>query len=82
MEKKRTREDDIPPNVKPELEKQVSVLHELQNHLRCAAHTKPGLIAYCWIKPSEIGLKGGHREMSHEEITLWAQYIVSTSCVW
>jgi hypothetical protein len=71
-ESKRTREDDIPPEVKPELEEDITTLRALQNHLRCAAHSKPGMVVYCWIGPA-----GGHREMSHEELTLWAQYIVS-----
>jgi hypothetical protein len=76
---KRSRQDDIPPEVKPELGPQVTALRDLQNHLHCAAHLKPGMIMYCWVGLGQPGTKGGHCEMSHEELMLWAQYIVSDS---
>ncbi|KAN0137985.1 hypothetical protein V8E53_004204, partial [Lactarius tabidus] len=74
-ESKRNREDDIlPGKVKPELEGQLTALCALQKHLCCAAHTKPGMITYCWVG-TRNGVTGGHCEMDHEELTLWAQYI-------
>jgi hypothetical protein len=78
-ENKRMHEEDIPPDVKPELEEQVSALCALQKHLRCNAHSRPGMTVYCRVELGQNGVKGGHREMSHEELTLWAQYIVSTN---
>ena len=32
---------------------------------------------YCHIERGGDGVKGGHCEISHQEMTLWAQYIVS-----
>lgn len=55
----------------------MSALRTLQNHLRCAAHSKPGMVVYCRVDLGQDGVGGGHHEMSHEELTLWAQYIVS-----
>lgn len=75
--KKRTREDDIPPAVPSGVADEVANLRDLQNHLACATHSKPGLKRYCWVEVAAEGVRGGHRELSHGELTLWAKYIVS-----
>ena len=61
---------------------EVKILRELQDRYHCEIHSKYGIRTYCWIEVAEGGVKGGHREMSHREMTLWAQYIVSqpTGC--
>ena len=58
--------------------KEVDHLRVLQDRLLCAKHSKPGMRVYCWIELAEQGVKGGHREFSHSELTLWAKYIVSS----
>lgn len=73
---KRTRADDIPPPTPLKLVKVVDHLRDLQERLLCAKHSKPGMRTYCWIEVAENGVKGGHREFSHSELTLWAKYIV------
>jgi hypothetical protein len=55
----------------------LSHLHDLQDRLLCATHSKPGMKTFCWIELAGDGVKGGHREFSHSELTLWAKYIVS-----
>ena len=37
----------------------------------------PGRPVYCWPKPGGQGSPGGHQELSHEEMTLWAKYMAS-----
>lgn len=74
---KRTRADDIPPETPPGMVNEVEHLRDLQSRLLCAAHSKPGMKTYCWIEPAEKGIRGGHREFTHQELTLWAKYIVS-----
>ena len=59
------------------MEKEVNHLRDLQAHMLCASHSRPGMNTYCYIEQAEVGIKGGHREFSHHELTLWAQYIVS-----
>ena len=75
-DKKRTWEDDIPPAVPSDMVHEVGHLRALQDHLTCAFHSKPGMKAYCWVEVAEEGIQGGHREISHSEMTLWAKYIV------
>jgi hypothetical protein len=75
--KKRTREDDIPPAVPSNMAGDVANLRDLQDHLACATHSKPGIRRYCWVEVAGEGVQGGHREISHGELTLWAKYIVS-----
>ena len=60
-----------------DMEDEVNHLRELQDYLLCATHSRPGMRMYCHIERAGDGVKGGHREISHQEITLWAQYIVS-----
>ena len=74
---KRTWADDIPPRTPSEMEDQVNHLRDLQDYLLCATHSRPGMKTYCYIEPARKGVKGGHCEFSHQELTLWAQYIVS-----
>ena len=59
------------------MEDEVNHLRELQDYLLCATHSRPGMRTYCHIERAGDGVKGGHCEISHQEITLWAQYIVS-----
>ena len=74
---KRTRADDIPPKMPSNMVEEVNILRELQECYQCAAHSKPGMKTFCWIEMAGDGVKGGHRELTHREMTLWAQYIVS-----
>ena len=50
---------------------QHNCLLELRQHLRCGTHSLPGRPVYCWPEP------GGYHKLTHEEMTLWAKYIVS-----
>lgn len=59
------------------MKEEVNHLRELQDYLLCATHSRPGMKMYCHIERAEDGVEGGHREYSHRELTLWAQYIVS-----
>ena len=59
------------------MEDKVNHLCELQDYLLCMTHSRPGMRTYCHIECTGDGVKGGHCEISHQEITLWAQYIVS-----
>ncbi|KAF8262169.1 hypothetical protein EI94DRAFT_1704965 [Lactarius quietus] len=36
---------------------------------------KPGYQTYCWPEPVAQGKMGGHHELSHEEMSLWAKQI-------
>ena len=55
----------------------VNILHKLQERYQCAAHLKPGMKTFCWIEMAGDSMKGGHCELTHHEMMLWAQYIVS-----
>ncbi|KAN0138373.1 hypothetical protein V8E53_003836 [Lactarius tabidus] len=72
---KRNREEDIPSEPSEEIKHQYECLQELKEHLHCASHSKPGMEAYCWIELASDGIAGGHREFSHQELTLWARYM-------
>ena len=76
---KQTRAEDIPPDTPQNLSKEVKILRELQRRYYCAIHSSSAIKSFCWIELAGIRVKGGHREMSHGEMTLWAQYIVSQS---
>ena len=52
-------------------------LLELRQHLRCSRHSLPGRPVYCWPEPGGQASPGGHRELTHEDMTLWAKHIVS-----
>jgi hypothetical protein len=80
---KRTRDDDIPPKPSPEVRHQHECLVELQRHLACEGCSRGGSRTYCWIEPANQGSSsGGHREMSHQEMTIWAKHIVSKTNLW
>ncbi|KAI9431270.1 hypothetical protein H4582DRAFT_2085253 [Lactarius indigo] len=70
---KRSREDDVPPELTPEMRSQLDCLLELQQHLLCQAHSKPGKKTFCLIRPRGENAKDGHKELTHEEMTLWAK---------
>ncbi|KAI9447828.1 hypothetical protein H4582DRAFT_2068416 [Lactarius indigo] len=73
---KRSRDDDIPPEATPEAKSQYNHLLSLQRHLLCSEHSKAaGLRKYCWIEPSSPGIQGGHKDIKHGEMTLWAKLI-------
>ena len=74
---KRTRSDDVPPEPSPEIKYQQDCLLDLRRHLRCSGHSTPGRPVYCWPEPAGKESEGGHRELTHEEMTLWAKQIVS-----
>lgn len=74
---KRGREDDIPPEPTIDMTKQLDCLRELQHHCECATHSKAGMRTYCLIKMSDKDQEGGHKELSHEYMTLWAKKIMS-----
>ncbi|KAI9431984.1 hypothetical protein H4582DRAFT_2084258 [Lactarius indigo] len=69
---KRRREDDIPPEPTPDM---LHHILELQQHLLCATHSRPGKKAYCAIEQSGENGEGGHKELTPEEISLWVKYI-------
>ena len=77
---KRCRDDDIPPDPSPEVQDQYNNLLLLRSELFCNAHSADGRQTYCWIEKAgeaQDGGPGGHREINHEQMTLWAKHIVS-----
>lgn len=76
-QEKRHRDDDIPPEPAPEVKNQYNCLVELQQYLLCQVHSMKGMSTYCWVEPATDRTRGGHREMTHEEMTLWAKHMVS-----
>lgn len=74
---KRCRSDDIPPEPSPEIRHQNKCLFELQEHLLCQTHSGIDMQTYCWVEVAGKGTSGRHREVDHEEMTLWAKHIVS-----
>jgi hypothetical protein len=71
------RKDDIPLELDPETKEQLRCLVELQEHLECEEHSKPGTRVFCWVDP--LRSRRGHSKLSHEDITLWAKHMVSTT---
>ncbi|KAH9066338.1 hypothetical protein EDB87DRAFT_1679081 [Lactarius vividus] len=69
---KRRREDDIPPESTPDM---LDHILELRQHLLCQAHSKPGNKVYCTIEQSGEDGKGGHRQLTSGQISLWAKLI-------
>ncbi|KAI9429954.1 hypothetical protein H4582DRAFT_2218058 [Lactarius indigo] len=72
---KRCRDDDIPPAPSPDAARQLDCLIKLQQHLSCNKHSGPGKKTYCLLKKSGENTEGGHEELTHEEMTLWAKHI-------
>ena len=76
---KRSREDDIPPEPSAATKRQHDCFLELKEHIHCQAHSTSGIETYCWIELRTKGRKGGHFEVNHREMTLWAKHMVSKS---
>ena len=76
-QEKRHRDNDIPPEPAPKVKNQYNCLVELQQYLLCQAHSMKGMSTYCWVEPATDRTRGGHRKMTHEEMTLWAKHMVS-----
>jgi hypothetical protein len=74
---KRHRDDDIPPELDPETKEELRCLVELQEHLEREEHSEPGMRVFCWVDP--LGSRRWHSKLSHEDITLWAKHMVSTT---
>ncbi|KAH9038163.1 hypothetical protein EDB84DRAFT_1560452 [Lactarius hengduanensis] len=70
---KHRREDDIPPE--PTLDMLDHLLH-LQQHLLCQEHSRPGKKTFCVVTQSGEKERGGHDEVTYEEMTLWAKHIL------
>jgi len=71
-------EDDIPPELGPDMKWQIDCLHKLKEHLTCNKHSSPGKRTFCLIRRLGENTSGGHKEMSHKDMTLWAKHIVSS----
>ncbi|KAI9435708.1 hypothetical protein H4582DRAFT_2079316 [Lactarius indigo] len=68
---KHRREDDIPPAPSPEMVRQLGCLIQLQQHVACEKHSRPGKRTYCLVESTS----GEHEELTHEEMSLWAKQI-------
>ncbi|KAF8272588.1 hypothetical protein EI94DRAFT_1697289 [Lactarius quietus] len=88
LEKKKQREmaakrekqeckDDLPTGVTSKMMDQLAQLRQLEAHLYCATHSYPGKKVFCFIEQGNDSIKGGHQELSNQEMTLWAKYIAS-----
>ncbi|KAF8480490.1 hypothetical protein DFH94DRAFT_692812 [Russula ochroleuca] len=69
-------DNDIPPAPPTQVKYQQQCLLELQRHLLCQEHSKGGPPTYCWIDSAMATSRGGHREVNHLEMTLWAKNIL------
>jgi hypothetical protein len=56
---------------------QLDCLRKLQQHLLCDTHSSARKRVFCLIKKSEGDGRGGHYELTHGEMTLWAKQMVS-----
>ncbi|KAH8978740.1 hypothetical protein EDB86DRAFT_3090138 [Lactarius hatsudake] len=70
---KRHREDDIPPVLSPDMAQQLGCLVKLQQRLVCEKHSKPGKRVYCLVERSSESTNGGHEQLTHEEMSVWAK---------
>jgi hypothetical protein len=70
--------NDEPP-IEPSAETlhQYDCLRQLQQYLLCQQHSSGGAPQYCWIEQPSENTTGGHREVTYEEMTLWAKHMVS-----
>jgi len=59
------------------MKRQIDCLCKLKEHLTCNKHSGLGKRMFCLIRRSGENMSGGHEEMSHEDMTLWAKHIVS-----
>jgi hypothetical protein len=67
---KRSREDDIPPELSGEMDSQLKAFNQFEQTIRCETHR-----GHCFIERTN-GLDS-HRHLDHSEMTLWAKKIVS-----
>ena len=74
----RTRGDDIPPKASPDTKHQYQCLLTLQRFLFCNEHSEGGKRTFCYIEQASQRSPGGHREVDHSGMTLWAKHMVST----
>lgn len=74
----RTRGDDIPPDASPDTKRQYQCLLTLQRFLFCNEHSEGGKRTFCYIEQASQRSPGGHREVDHSVMTLWAKHMVST----
>jgi hypothetical protein len=72
-----TREEDKPTTSSVGVSKQYSNVLKLQKHLYCHAHSRGRMKVYCWIEEGSKTSEGGHREVNHVQMTLWAKQLVS-----
>ncbi|KAH9007421.1 hypothetical protein EDB84DRAFT_1572907 [Lactarius hengduanensis] len=61
---KRRREDDVPPELTQDM---LDHLLELQQHLLCETHSRPGKKTFCVVEQSGGKERGGHEEVTYEE---------------
>jgi hypothetical protein len=73
---KRCRDDDFPPKPSPEVLHQVQCMGELKKHLFCQVHSDGDIKKYCWVKEGSQTSEGGHRALTHPQMSLWAKHIV------
>ena len=71
------RSDDIPPEPSQDVKESADCLAELKEHLLCQTHSDTVKRAYCWIDRGTDKVKGDHRQLDYEELTLWAKHMVS-----
>lgn len=75
---KRSREEDKPDTTSSiGVSKQYANVLKLQKHLYCHAHSRGGMKVYCRIEEGSKTSEGGHREVNHAQMTLWAKQLVS-----
>ncbi len=70
------REDDIPPELTPDM---LECLWDLKEHLLCDEHSKPGKKTFCVVNKSEGNAKGGHEELTYKEMSPWGKHMVSNA---
>ncbi|KAH9080340.1 hypothetical protein EDB83DRAFT_2310613 [Lactarius deliciosus] len=72
---KRRREDDIPPAPSPDMAQQLGCLIQLQEHMICDEHSKPGKRTYCLVERSTEDTSGGHKELTHGEMLFHSRMV-------
>jgi hypothetical protein len=77
QKEKRNRSDDIPPEPSQEVKESADCLAELKEHLLCQTHSDAVKRTYCWVERGTEKVKGEHRQLDYEELTLWAKHMVS-----
>ncbi|KAF8256572.1 hypothetical protein EI94DRAFT_1821909 [Lactarius quietus] len=67
---KRECKDDLPTGVASKMTDQLAQLRQLEAHLYCATHSYPGKKVFCFVEQGNSSVKGGHQELSNQEMTL------------